>query len=405
MRQQTINILIFNRCYPPEIGATGTIIRDIAKFLYSRGHKVTIIVGRPIVRKESYYLYRKYHDDGILVIRVGSTSFSHNSMLGRIFNYVTYLFFAFFISILLRPRPNVIVAMTDPPLTSLLGWFVSFLLKRPLVYNIRDLHPDMALAAGVVKSNVLTKIWEKCHILTINKSKLVIAISEDMKRRILSKNIKKDKIVVVRDGSPFFENCNGNEANIQSLIRAKFSFVVGHTGNIGFGGAWDTILKSAHYLRDTSDIGFVFIGDGSCKYKLEKYSSELNIKIFPYFPIQNIFHVMSSPDVHIVTIKHGLQGLIVPSKFYSIIAIGKPVLALVPDDTEISEFVKKFKCGFVIDPEDHVALSKIIIELKNNHDMLRMMSENAKKLSNLLLRDKQCEIFERYLLTVYNNEI
>ena len=114
----------------------------------------TFLVGRPVTNGESqsYSFFHHEHHHGFSLERLGSTAFSHRRMIGRVANYVSYLVLAFFRCLTIRPKPDVVIAMTDPPLACLVGRVSALWRKSKFVYNIRDLHPDMALAAGISRA-------------------------------------------------------------------------------------------------------------------------------------------------------------------------------------------------------------------------------------------------------------
>jgi len=104
------HILILNRCYPPELGATGRVIRDLAR-VWARHHRVTILTGRPSdgPERHPYHLLRRYGDEAIVVERVGSAAFPRARMAGRLADYLTYLGLAFLRSLFIRPKPDVLI--------------------------------------------------------------------------------------------------------------------------------------------------------------------------------------------------------------------------------------------------------------------------------------------------------
>ena len=148
-----MRILILNIYHPPDTGATAKILKDVAEAL-GEEHEVSILCGRPSYdpdERHPYYLFRREQWKNYTVERVGSTAFHRKHMLGRVSNFLSFMGLALLRTIVMRQRPDVIIAMTDPPIISVLGAMASIVRRCPLVYNIRDLHPDMAVAAGLVK--------------------------------------------------------------------------------------------------------------------------------------------------------------------------------------------------------------------------------------------------------------
>ena len=136
--------------------------------------------------------------------------------------------------------------MTDPPVAGIAGAFIARLAGRPFVYNIRDLYPDMAIGGDIVRASQWVARWEHMHRRALKQAARVIVLGDDMRERILSKGVAAERVVVVRDGATFtpLAQCRNDDPVVQE-IRGGFPFVALHAGNLGFYGAWDTLLKAA----------------------------------------------------------------------------------------------------------------------------------------------------------------
>ena len=397
-----LRIQILNRCFPPEVGATGKIAKDLAYALAKR-HDVTLIAGRPFSetsQRHPYYFTQKEHQGDLTTERVGSTAFHHKQMAGRLANYLTYLVFALFRVLTCRPKPDVLIAMTDPPLLCVVGALAKTVRGCRFIYDIRDLHPDMALAAGIVKPGVIASIWEWLHRWALRKADLIVVLGEDMRNRIVEKGLDINRVVVVRDGAERFESFPSTDDQAVSEIRGGFPFVVVHAGNLGFAGAWETILEAARLLRG-EEIQFVFVGNGSSKARLQCLAHDLpHVSFMPFLPEEQIPSVYSAGDLYVVTIKRGLEGLVVPSKLYPILMAGRPVLAIVPSGSDAAKIVREHGCGLVANPSDAHAVAQAVLYARNHPDKVREMAQNAKVLSAEF--DRQCfaELFVRIVESV-----
>src|SRR6202044_60787 len=145
-----MHILLFNEYYPPDTSATAKIAVQVAETL-ARRHKVTVVAGRPSYDPDEFYPFaflRRDVRNGVTIERVGSTAYPRHQMRRRVSNYLSYLALA--VPRSLAIRPDVVLAMTDPPIAGIAGAFIARLSGRPLVYNIRDMYPDMALGGDIV---------------------------------------------------------------------------------------------------------------------------------------------------------------------------------------------------------------------------------------------------------------
>src|SRR5580658_6311365 len=247
-----MHILIFNEYYPPDTSATAKMAALVAEALAQR-HQVTVLAGRPSYDPEERYpmkLLRRDLRDNIVVERVGSTAFPRQRMSGRISNYLSYLALA--VPRALALRPDLVLAMTDPPVAGIAGAFVARRLGRPFGYNIQDLYPDMAVGGEIVRPGTWVNRWEQMHRRALRQAARVIVIGDDMRDRILAKGVPPEKVAVVRNGSaspaPPPDPDEPAVRKIVQEIRCGFPFVVVHAGNLGFYGAWETLLKAAEIL-------------------------------------------------------------------------------------------------------------------------------------------------------------
>jgi|SRR5580704_3643814 colanic acid biosynthesis glycosyl transferase WcaI len=376
---QTMHILLFNEYYPPDTSATAKMAVQVAETLAQR-HQVTVVAGRPSYDPDEFYPFaflRREVRNGVTVERVGSTAYPRRQMGRRVLNYLTYLALA--VPRAIAIRPDVVLAMTDPPVAGIAGAFVALLSRRPFVYNIRDLYPDMAVGGDIVRPSGWIELWEKMHRRALRQAARVIVLGDDMRERILSKGIHPDRVVVVRDGTSFPDSMPDRSDPIVQEIRSGFPFVALHAGNLGFYGAWQTLIDTAKILSSENS-GLVFIGDGANRAVLEKSAAgSSNIRFLPFRPFEQIPHVMMAGDVHIVTVRRGLEGVVVPSKLYSILAAGRPVLAVADAKSDAARIVCEAGCGLAADPDDPAAVAAALRTLRSDPARLAEMGRRSRE--------------------------
>ncbi len=372
-----MHILLLNQYYPPDTSATAKMAAMVVETLAAR-HRVTVIAGRPSydpTQKFPWRLLRRETTGNISVERVGSTAFPRFKMLRRVTNYLTYLVLAIPRAIMIRP--DVILAMTDPPIAGIAGAFVSKLTGRPFVYNIRDLYPDMAVGGDIVRPGLAVRLWERMHRWALRRAARVIVLGDDMRDRIITKGVDPARVAVVRDGVTVPAELPPRENPVTQEIRSGFHFVALHAGNIGFYGAWDTLLEAARRLGATRS-GIVFLGEGAQKARLIAASGDAAaIRFLPFRPAGEIPYVLAAGDVHIITVKRGLEGVIVPSKLYPILAAGRPVLAVSTPKIDVARIVTEAGCGVVVDPDDPDAVANAIKDLAAHPERVAEMALRA----------------------------
>ncbi|HEV2618208.1 MAG TPA: glycosyltransferase family 4 protein [Candidatus Acidoferrales bacterium] len=388
-----MNILLLNEYFPPDTSATAKIAAVVADTL-SKRHHVTVLAGRPSYDPEEHYPFaflQRIVSGDLTVERVGSTTYPRHQMRRRVANYLSYAALAIPRAMVIKA--DIVLAMTDPPFNGIIGATVARMKRIPFIYNIRDLYPDMALGGGIVRPRSWVAAWERLHRAALRQAARVIVLGDDMRDRILAKGVDPNRVVVVRDGTalPAAPAPPGHPAIGE--IRGAADFVVLHAGNLGFYGAWDTLLEASRLLP-VNGTRMIFVGDGASRSRLEESSRGSTIvRFLPFRPPEEIPCVMAAGDLHIVTVRRGLGGVVVPSKLYSILAAGRPILAVAPEDTDVARIVRAADCGLVADPDKPSEVAVAIQALKSNPVRLAAMGERARKAAQNYARVKELEKF------------
>jgi len=376
-----MKILLLNLYYPPDNSATAKMAHTVVDTV-SIYHSVTVLCGRPSYDTSDLRKWRLYQSEtaGLAqIIRVGSTAFLRFQMKKRVLNYLSY-------AALAVPRAlflpcDVILAMTDPPFQGILGAFVAMLKRKPYVYNIRDLYPDMAIAGAIMPPGRSTRLWEKLHRWALRHTTKVIVLGEDMRRRIIGKGVEPSRVMVIRDGAempPPNAALPPPDRDVVHAIRSDFSFVLLHAGNLGFYGAWNTLITAARKLA-SEGVGLVFVGEGAQRAEVQAAASGAdNIRFLDYFPHDKIPSVLAAADAHIITVKRGLEGVVVPSKMYGILAAGKPIVAVAPAETDVVSLGLQQGFAVAADPDKPSELANVIRELATDRNKLKAMGEAAR---------------------------
>jgi glycosyltransferase involved in cell wall biosynthesis len=388
-----VRILLLNEYFPPDTSATAKMAALVTNAL-ARRHEVTVLAGRPSYDPDEHYPFaflRRERRDGIAVERVGSTVYSRYQMRKRVANYLSYVSLA--IPRALTIKTDLILAMTDPPFAGIVGAMLAGMKRVPFVYNIRDLYPDMAVGGDIIRPRMWVKAWEKLHRAALRRAARVIVLGDDMRDRVLAKGADARRVVVVRDGISLpVPDAQPDHPAIRE-IRGSGEFIVLHAGNLGFYGAWPTLLDAARILPQNG-IRLVFVGDGASRNQLERSSQDCGIvRFLPFRPANEIPCVLAAGDVHVVTIRRGLDGVVVPSKLYSILAAGRPVLAVAPEETDVARIIRRERCGLVADPDKPAEVAAAIESLKNDPVQLALMGQRAREASRQFARANELDKF------------
>jgi colanic acid biosynthesis glycosyl transferase WcaI len=376
-----VRILLLNLYYPPDTSATAKMAHGVVEAL-SAFHSVTVLCGRPSyepTERRAWRLFQTERAGAARVIRAGSTDFPRWDMKKRVLNYLSYVTLA--IPRALFVPCDVIVAMTDPPFQGIVGAIVAMLKRKPYVYNIRDMYPDMAVGGSIVEPGTLARIWEKLHRWALRRATRVIVLGEDMRARIVAKGVDPARVLIVRDGTEILPRNTplpAPDPEVVRAIRGSFSFVLVHAGNLGFYGAWNTLITAARNLANEG-VGLIFVGDGAQRSQIEAAAaSSGNIRFFEFFPASKIPSVLAAADAHVITVKRGLEGVVVPSKMYGILAAGKPIVAVAPQETDVVSLGVRRGFAVTADPDRPAEVVNAVRALTSDPNKLKAMGEAAR---------------------------
>ncbi len=276
---------------------------------------------------------------------------------------------------------DVVLTMTDPPFAGIVGALVALLKGKPYVYNIRDMYPDMATGGSIVAPGFLSRVWERLHRWALRRAARVIVLGEDMRARIIAKGVDQKRVMIVRDGTDIIPAGSPQpplDAEVIRAIRGDFRFIALHAGNLGFYGAWQTLLTAARELSKDG-VGFIFVGDGAQRAQLEAAASgSSNVRFLPFFPASKISSVLAAADIHIVTVKRGLEGVVVPSKMYGILAAGRPIVAVAPAESDAATLALRQGFGVAADPDKPEELVAALCALINDPQRIAALGAAAR---------------------------
>lgn len=380
-----LEILAVNQYFPPDTSATADLWRGLAEVLADRGHRVEVLAGRPSYEPDVRHPWRPRRreslGEAVTVERVGSSALPRRRPAGRIANYASFLSLAAGRGRLLG-RPDVVVAGSDPPLAVL----PALLSARgaPVVYWLQDLHPDMAVAAGLVPAGPTTRVWGATHAAAVRRCAGIVCPGERMAERVRDLGSDGPPVQVVPNGAPA-PSGPADPAVVEEL-RVGAAFVAVHAGNLGGAGPWDTLQAAGGMLP--ADCGILLVGDGI---HADRLAASGALRVEPYRPAPELPSVMAAGDLQIVAQRPGMLGLVVPSKLSTALAHGRPVLAVAPEGSEVVRLVRETGCGLVADPADPGDVVERILWARDHPGALDAMGAAAAVAGRGLRRRTQLE--------------
>jgi colanic acid biosynthesis glycosyl transferase WcaI len=378
-------VVFLNRSYWPDAEATGQLLTELCEDL-SDTFDVTVIAGQPNDNpsREEYREFGTEFRNGVRIRRVRHTRFTKRSLCGRIINYLSFLWGAFWAAAWMK-RPDLVVAETDPPLLCLIGWYLKRVRGAKLVVYLQDIHPDIAVALGKIRNGWLTRILRRVMFRAYRSADRVVVLSRDMRQRVLDSGVAAERVLCIpnwvdTDNVRPIKSCN----SFRDRHGLNGEFVVMYSGNLGLCQRLEDVIAAASYLRDRSDILFLLIGRGSLERRLKEQVLELglsNIRFRSYQPKAQLAESLSAADLHLVPLDPRVASCLMPSKLYGVLASGTPLVAMAPDRCELAELTQQYGIGVVASPGDPEALAGILRDLADHRSDLREMGRRARQLA------------------------
>ena len=346
-----MRVVFVNRYFHPDHSATSQIATDLAGHLASRGWEIGAITSRQRYDDARARLAPHEVAKGVHIERVWSTRFGRAGLIGRAIDYLTFYLSAFFA--MRRSRDAVIVAMTDPPLMSV----VASLASKRVVNWVQDLFPEVAEALGI-----RVPLARRLRDWSLRRARANVVLGELMAGRV-------PRAVVIH---------NWADEGLRPMERAeaRSTFAVGYSGNLGRAHDFATILGA---MKRLPEVRFVFTGGGA-QLASVKRDAPANAEFRDYVPREQLSESLSSVDAHLVTLKPSLEGLIVPSKFYGALAVARPVLFIGARDGELARLIDAYHCGIVVDEGDVEGLVRAIETLARDRATAAAMGARGREL-------------------------
>jgi len=379
-----MRIIILNQFFYPDHSATSQLMTELAESLVESGHEVTAISGRGLYSGGGKLPAKQRHE-GAAIERAWSTTFGKKSAVGRLADYLSFYVGATWKLITIR-RHDIVLALTTPPLISMVALLVARLRGMRMVALIQDVYPDVAVALGALSpTSPLTLLLEWLNRFTLRGADRIIVLGECMRDRILSKagadaGARIDVIHNWADGewlTPL--DRRKNPFAIEQDLAGMF--VVLFSGNLGRVNDFDTVLDAALLLRDRPDILFLFIGDGDRAASIKAFADVHklgNVRLLPYQPRQMTRYSIAAGDAALVTLSQGLAGLSVPSKTYALLAAGRPILFVGDTDSESAAIVADNECGAVFKSGESERVASLIAEWSRDKQQVRLRGQKAR---------------------------
>jgi colanic acid biosynthesis glycosyl transferase WcaI len=392
--QHPKHVVLLNQAFHPDVVATAQMAKDLADHLVRRGHTVTAVASRSIYGKSGAVLPASEEipvKDGqgqaservIHVRRVGFSIFGKRGTLARLIDFAFFYVLAGWKLMFLR-KPDVIVGFSTPPYIALLPLLLRAVRGNRCVYWAMDLYPDVPVASGMLKpTSPLTSVLEWLHRYIVRKSNATVVLGRCMRDRLLAKGLPAQKLHFI----PVWSDESGvkpvprDQNPLRTSWNVQGKFVVMYSGNFGLGHDAGTIKGAMLALKDDPSIAFVFVGGGKRRAEIESFithSGITNASYKDYVPRDMLSQSLCVGDCHLISLIEGMEGLIVPSKLFGIMAAARPALFIGNPTSEIARVIIESNAGHVVRQGDSQGLAQAIQSMAGNIPASISMGENAR---------------------------
>ena len=365
-------VLFVNRFYAPDESATSQMLTDLAEALASSGVAVEVFCSRQLYGNAGADLPAAELVRGVRVRRLPTTRFGRDSLTGRAIDYASFYLCAAASLLAHVQRDDVLVVKTDPPLLSLVGWLTARCRGARLVNWLQDLYPEVAsrLALSPVPRPVEALI-RAARDHSLATARINIVLGTRMRDYLIGRGIAAARISICENWADEtrLRPVLASRSRLRGKLGLDSRFVVAYSGNLGRAHDAATILEAACALGIDPGIIFLMVGGGAGMRSLELQARArrlTNFRFEPYQPRETLSDALAAGDVHLVSLRPELEGLIVPSKLYGILAAGRPVVFVGDPDGELARLIAATGVGLTVNSGDSHGLCGALRNLRDD---------------------------------------
>ena len=377
-------VVFVNRYFFPDHSATSQMLSDLAFGLAREGFAVHIVCSRQLYDRADARLDALQKVAGVTIHRVWTTRFGRAHLAGRAVDYASFYASSAVRLLLLVSRADTLVAQTDPPLISIVAAAVAAVKRAHLVNWLHDIFPEIATLLGANPLPAwLDGLLRRLRDVSLRAAGTNVLLGARM-GELMGQRVAHSKLCIIENWAAA-EAVSATPARSALRMRLGLTeqFVVAYSGNLGRAHEFETLLDAATLSAADRDIVFLMIGAGAGMVALEEAVSNRGLSNFRFLPMQPrsaLTDTLAAADAHWLSLKPALEGLIVPSKLYGILASGRPVLFIGDPRGEVAQVIGPAEAGLSVAIGDAAGLARHISELKADRARLTRMGENALRL-------------------------
>jgi len=379
-----MKILLLNQTFYPDTLATSQQLTDLAIYLVSQGHEVTVFSGRRSYENRDKIFSKEETYNGVKVYRISSTGFGKQRFILRILDAVTFDFMLF-LKLLVFPKQDVVISFTSPPLLGLFGsLFCSFKGGRAVQW-LMDINPGAVFAVGYIKrKSFLGRVLNWIFEFSLRASSHIVVLDRWMKKVIIQHGAAEDSISIIHPWSlfePAKELSDPRKSTFRQVNKLGDKTVIMYSGNHSVVHPLYTLMEAAKRLKDDPTVVFAFVGGGlrSLEVKEFKEKEQLdNIVQLPLVPREQLSDALTSVDAHVVVMGEAVNGLVHTSKVYGALATGRPIIYISPGQSHLADLLESCQQTY---HAEHGDVEKVIQAIRQIKGLTKENKEKAATLN------------------------
>lgn len=383
-----MRILLATAYFPPDTGSAAHLFYELGTALAAQGHQVTIVTGFPGYHAQGdLSLYRRRlwiteEVEGIHVARTTVLQLLRDTPIGRgLWQFSCAISLA--CRSLILPQHDVMLIYSPPLPLGLTGWILRLFKHTPFVVNVQDLFPQSAIDLGVLKNELLIKLFQRLEQFVYHQANHITVHSGGNRDHVINSGVDPKRVTIMNNWVDVnFIQPGERHNDFSREYNLDDKFVVSFAGVIGYSQDIDTILESARLLQDYSEIHFLIVGDGVEKSRLERKARNMGLSNTQFIPMQprHLYPaVLHASDVSLATLHADVATPVVPSKILGIMAAGRPVVASMNLSGDAPRLIEEARCGYALPPEDAQSLADHILMLYRDANLRRQLGENGRR--------------------------
>ena len=398
--KKTRDILFLCQFFYPEYISSAQLPYDTVRALQDAGFSVDALCGYPHEYLDGKDIPVWEEIDGVRIHRLKYIQTGRAGFLGRLINYFSFTFMVL-LNLLEIARYRAVVVYSNPPILPWIASWAKVLFGTKLIFVSYDLYPEVATVTNTLREgNIICRLMNHINKCVYRRADHVVALSSEMKEFILKNREASDETVTVIPNW-YKDKGAGPEAGEDNRFREAVAgrFVVSYFGNMGTMQDMETILGTIRELKEDPGIYFLFAGHGNKMEKLKEIVEQeqiSNITIHQFLHGKDFEDALAISDCAFVSLEKGATGLCVPSKTYSYMMQGIPLLAIM-DECDIVRDIEK-GAGLWVRNGESEKLAEAIRALRADPEKQKIMRQTCRE---IYLKNYTTEICTNKYVTLF----